>query len=339
MPCSPGIGHDADLDQRLYSARARPQHLKAELPGHVCLGLGTDPAQLPLGRALALDDAERSSPALSDLGLVALDVAREDGVEDDRVELVELGIAGVGRVEVRHPRVDDVRLRLGIGARAARFLLRRLLRVGQDPAALGLLTGAREVDLAPERGWMVVIRPHLGDREGLAVEGADDVVLAPGRPARLLLALDGVPIPVRNRHVAALRRIRHGHRSQAQHRTVFRKGSLAALLEHRQVGLVDTSGSGCGCGCGCGRSGRTDLGNARSSSAATGQDEHEQTGQDRENKPLHVPLTVTRPGKFPDSERDLEPGRVLAVGVLVDALAGEGDLHFLPRLVDPPLHR
>ena len=147
---------------------------------------------------------------------------------------------------------------------------------------------------------MVAIRPHLGDREGLAVEGAGDVVLTPRRTARLLLALDGVPIPVRNRHVAALRRIRQGHRSQAQHRTVFRKGSLAALLEHRHVGLVDTSGSGCGCG----GSRRTDLGNAGSSSAATGQDEHEQTGQDRENTPLHAPLTVTRPGKFPDFESD-----------------------------------
>src|SRR5215207_8913478 len=126
--------------------------------------------------------------------------------------------------------------------------------------------------------------PHVGHGEDFPVVRTDNVVLAPGRSTRGLLPRDRAPVPARNRHVAALWRIREEHPTEAQHGTVPRVTKTATLLEHERVGLVYPPRGGSGSR----RRRCADLRVARAPGAARAEDEDDETCRDRESQLPHA---------------------------------------------------
>ena len=211
---SPPVSDPRSLSPRLWEARL---HLFADL------------RELLGGRNVALDDAERAVPHLADRDLVTVGLPRKDGDEDDRAELLQL------LVEVVVPGDDVVRLRPRVRVRPACLLLRVVLRLGRNPAALGLRTGIL-VDVGLGHIGLFE-RPHFGNGEHLTVEPADNVVAAPGRPVHGPLAADRLPVPVGNPNVAALRRQRQQDPTQAEHRPIRGvQHGRARLVELRRIG-------------------------------------------------------------------------------------------------------
>ena len=144
--------------------------------------------------------------------------------------------------------------------------------------------------------------PGLRDGEHLAVVGPDDVEHAPRAPALRFLAGHGVPVPVRDRHASALRRIRRRDAAQAESRPG------GGVLENGRVRLVEERRADLECGRRCRLAGFRAFGLG---GAARGGEQHERKQHERPHT-VHTPPPLKRsraPSRAPTAAPSFRPRR------------------------------